>query len=145
MLMAAHSFTEDSKTRLVERVAPGTGKVTMPTTAQLDAKTAAGIYPASVIDIQGKARIIIKSSFSIASATSAWKALLYDSVGDLIGCLPNSVDIYTTTAAATEQDEDSRYIGTMSIINNDVGAAGLKIRMTGDPSSGNVSFFIAGL
>ena len=81
----------------------------------------------------------------MASATQQFKILVYDSVGDLIGCLPSTTEIYMSVADAAEQDEDSRYIGTMFVFSNESGATSLKIRMIGTPSSGNVSFFVAGV
>jgi hypothetical protein len=143
--VAAHSFTEDAVTKYAERAAPGTGVLTIPDTANIAAETDADLYPASVINIQGQARIVIKTSFSVASASQVWRLLLYDSAGDLIGCLPSTTEVYTAVASAAELDEDTRYIGTMFVFSNDSGAASLKIRMTAAPSSGNVSFFVAGV
>ena len=123
----------------------GVGQVNLPATAQIAAESAAGLYPTSAIDISGKKQVIIKVSFSVASAIQEFRILMFDSDSELMGCLPSVSEVYTAVASATEQDGASRYIGTMFVFSNESGATSLKIRMIGTPSSGNVSFFVAGV
>lgn len=122
----------------------GVGQANFPS-AQISAESAAGLYPTSAIDISGKKQVIIKTSFSVAAAIQEFRILIYDADDELMGCLPSVSEVYTAVASAAEQDGASRYIGTMFVFTNVSGASSIKIRMTDVPSSGNVSFFIAGV
>jgi hypothetical protein len=137
--IAAHSFTEDSETRYVERVAPGSGVLTLPGTAQIAEKTAAGTYPATAIDITGKGRIIIKSDFSTDNGTAKARLQFFDSAGRLMG----QSDEYDITNTGIQ--DSSRYVGNMLAVDNTIGASGIKINVTAVPSSGNVSLYVAGV
>ena len=146
--VAAHDFTEDSITRVVERVAPGTGKITLPTTPDIASQSAAGLYPATAIDIQGKARVLIRTTMSANNVSASFRILLYDSAGTLIGSLPGPSDTYTATASEESVSEESatRYVGTFFVMANEAGAASMKIRLTEAPTnSGNISFSVCGV
>jgi hypothetical protein len=138
--IASHSFTEDSETKHVERVAPGAGVVTIPGTAQVSEQSSTGTYPASAIDITGKAGIVIKSSFSVSTSTCKVKVLFLDSSGAMIGLS----DEYTIPNS--ESADGSRYLGGSLLVDNRLlGASGVKIVITEAPASGNVSFYVAGI
>lgn len=137
--IAAHSFTEDAETRYVERVAPGAGVLTLPS-AQVSEETSTGTYPASAIDITGKAGITVKASFSTDSDTCKVKLLFSDSAGGLIGLS----DEYTISNTAVA--DGARYLGSALLVDNQLlAASGVKIVITEAPSSGNVSFYVAGV
>jgi len=137
--IASHSFTEDAETKHVERVAPGSGILTMPATAQVAEKTTSGTYPATVIDIIGKPRIVIKSDFSASDGTAKARIQFFDSTGSLIG----QSDEYSISNSGVQ--DNSRYVGNMLAIDNTIGASGLKVTLTEAPASGNVSFYVAGI
>jgi len=137
--VASHSFTEDAETKHVERVAPGAGVITIPGTAQVAEQTSTGAYPASAIDITGKARVIIKADFSANDGTAKARLQFFDSAGSLIG-QSDEMDISNTGV-----QDNSRYVGNMTAVDNSFGASGLKIVITTAPASGNVSFYVAGV
>ena len=138
--VASHSFTEDSETKHVERVAPGAGVLVVPGTAQVSEETSTGTYPATAIDVTGKAGIVVKSTFSNDSATCKVKFLFLDSAGSPIGVSGE----YTLSNSGVA--DGSRYIGSAFMIDNQqLAASGVKIVITTAPASGNVSFFIAGV
>lgn len=138
--IASHSFTEDAETKHVERVAPGTGVLTIPGTAQVAEKTATGTYPASPVSVVGMAGILIKASFSATGISCAYRVQLFDSAGTII----SESDEYAI--ANTEVADGARYVGSAIIIDNRfIGASGIKINLTTAPASGNVSFFVSGV
>jgi len=138
--VASHSFTEDAETKHVERVAPGAGVITLPGTAQVAEQTATGTYPATAVDVTGKAGIVVKSSFSNDSASCKVMLLFFDSAGEFIG-QSDEYDIANSALA-----DGARYLGSTLIVDNQVlASSGLKIKITTAPASGNVSFFVAGV
>jgi len=147
--VAAHSFTEDAETRVVERVAPGTGVLDNPATPQISKQSAAGLYPASAVDIQGKARVGLRWTLSAADVSVGFRILLYDVDDVLFAILPSPTETYTVVASAVEtvsEESETRYVGTFFGIANDFGAKSLKIRWPAVPTnSGTVSCFVAGV
>ena len=139
--IAAHTISEDSETKYIERIAVGSGAIALPTTAQIETETVAGTYPSSSIDVQGKGRIVIKSSFSVNTDTCVYYLQFYDINDVLIG----ESDDYYEIANSGILDSFSRYVGTMVVINNEFGFCGIKIRLSSIPASGNVSFYVAGV
>lgn len=138
--IAAHSFTEDSETRYVERVAPGAGILTLPGTAQAAEKTSTGVFPASPIDIIGKAGVTVKANFSAGDISCKIKMQFFDSAGALM------VQSDEYSIGNTQVADGSRYLGSALVVDNGLlGASGLKISITAAPASGNVSFFVAGV
>jgi hypothetical protein len=145
--IGTHSFSEGGLTKHIERVAPGTGTLTAPVSGSsfLDSISTITLYPTAgnPIDISGKARVTIKTSFSTASATADFKILMYDSANTLMGILPSVSEVYTAISSSSEQD-NSRYIGSMYLFSNDGGMSGIKIRLS-TISTGNISFYIGGI
>lgn len=84
--IATHSFSEDSKTKHVERVAPGTGIITMSGSADISNITSKGSYPGTGVDCSGKSRIVLRPMFSsyYCSGLNA-RLAFYDNVDSIIG------------------------------------------------------------
>ncbi len=138
--IASHSFTEDAETKHVERVAPGAGVLTVPGTPQVSEQSSTGTYPASAIDITGKAGIVIKTTFSVDSDTCKVKLRFYDSAGAFVGISAE------TSVGNTAIADGARYMGAAILVDNRfLGASGLKIDITEAPASGNVSFAVSGV
>lgn len=138
--VASHSFTEDSETKHIERVAPGAGIAAVPGTAQVAEEDSTGTYPASAIDLTGWAGIVMKSSFSTDSDTCKLRIVFYDASSNIIGV----TDEYSISN--TQQADGARYVGSTLIIDNQfLGASGLKVVITEAPASGNVSLFFMGV
>ena len=122
--VATHSFTEDGTTKHVERVAPGVGVVTLPTTAQITGVTQTGLYPASAIDVQGKSRIVLKTQYEDSSNEISIRGVFYDSASTVIGC-SEEVSVGNQGFA-----DGSYYLGDIVVFSNECGAKEFKVQVT---------------
>jgi len=138
--IATHSFTEDGIEKQAERVAIGTGILIFPGTPQVNSVSTTGIYPSSsFVNIDGLGYVIVKTAFSDTGQTCKIKLVLYDLNGKLIG------ETSEQTITDMGKTEDSKYIGQMLTFENKIGASKFKIEITQTPSTGDVSFYIAGV
>lgn len=136
--VATHTFTEGSEERNIERIALASGPLALPDTPQVSEETSTGDYPANPASVVGSGGITIQALLSATSQTAKANILFYDANDVLLGVS----DEYTFEGG--DDTRDSKYIGTAVFIDNTVmGVAGIKIRITTVPTSGNVSFAIA--
>jgi len=149
--VAAHTVTDpnDSTSKKVERVAPGTGKINFPATPQISKQSAAGLYPTTAVDVQGQGRVGLRFTFSAGTISVTFRVLLYDDDGTLYAILPSPTEVYTAVAQATEsftEESETRYLGTFFLLSNESGAESLKVRFVSAVSaSGTASVFVAGV
>lgn len=83
--LASHSFTQNGTTVHIERVAPGTGAMTMVENASLQDINATGLYPTTPIDCSGLARIALRATIDQSEENATFRVVFYDVAGDLIG------------------------------------------------------------
>jgi len=122
--IATHSFSEDGTTKHVERVAPGVGVITLPTTPQISGVTETGLYPTDPINVEGKSRIVLKTLYEDSSNEIAIRGAFYDSSGNIIG--------YSEEVSIGNQGiaEGSYYLGDVVVFSNDAGAKEFKVKVT---------------
>lgn len=117
--------------------------VVLPDNAQLVDLTTSAVYPDATsvpISVAGKERIIIKSLFDVSNSIAYIKLHFFDLSNQIIGESDEFVVLNTLVL------DGSDYLGSMLIMNNELGAAGIKIRLMSSPTnSGKVSFFISGV
>lgn len=135
--VATHSFTEDGTTKHVERVAPGAGVVTLPTTAQISGVTQTGLYPTNAIDIQGKSRIVLKTQYEDSTNYAKIRGVFYDSASIVIGA---SEEITVNNQGFAD---GSYYLGDIVVFSNECGAKEFKVQVT-SISGGTMSVFVGG-
>lgn len=139
--IATHAITEGGETRHVERFAPGSGCVDMPTTEDISAVSVVGFYPTTAyLDCVGKARIILNPVLSVLDETAGIRIAFYDGDSNLIGFTEE-----VSTVATDMVNASSAYYGEVIIIANEVGASSYKVRIVTAPATGTVSFMCGAL
>jgi hypothetical protein len=120
-------------------VAQGVGALTLPGSADTTAQSAVADYPASAISIVGKARLVIKSSFSTTTSVVVVRILWLDSADVVIGY---SEPMIIGNSGISDGGGTPRYYGTPLILANELGASKYKVRIDQVVTdSGNVSFW----
>lgn len=131
------SGTINSNTVHIERAVQGMGIITLPGTAQLDAVSSTGHYPAaSYIDVQGRFYIICKNTFNDTGAYAKYRIAFYDTADALIG-YSNELTISNLGIL-----DGSRYMGVNVVYSNDFGAKSIKIYVTDLSASDTLSVFV---
>lgn len=139
--LTASSITEEGEEKLSEKIIIGSGAIRLPTDPQVLEVTNIGEYPIGKIDIQAKANIVVKTTFSVAASYVKIRFTFYDTNSIIIGT-SIEYEIISTGRLLT----DNRFLGEMiSIDNTRIEASLLTINVTVGVSNGDVSFYVAGI
>lgn len=137
--VSTQSLTINSQTVHLERSILGAGAVTLPGTAQLDAETSTGTYPATAVDIQGKFYLVFKNTFNDNAASAKYRIAFYDTGDVLIGVSEEiTIENYGIL-------DGSRYLGCNVVYSNDFCAESIKIMITELSASDNLTVFIGAI
>ena len=124
--IATHSFSEDTETKHVERVAPGAGVLgAWDDTATI---TATGLVADFSVDTTGRGRIIVGCLCEAALATTLKFRLQFkNSAGTVVGL---SAEVISSLTEVTDGGSPAKLYGTLTVFSNDVGASSVQMYVT---------------
>ena len=137
--MATYVFTEDSKSKNLERVAFGVGQVSLPGSPQIDSISGSGLYPTSAYSVISKNTIVCKTLYSASNISSTVRMAFYDDSDTLIG-FTEEIELSNTGIS-----EGNYYVGDMLVVSNVCGASSVKLKIDPPTPSGTISVYLSSI
>ncbi len=139
--VASHSFTEDSVTKHMERIAPGAG--VMASFGDDASITTVGLVSGFSVACEGKGRIILSTKAATANGDFCTFRLVFkNSNGDVIGT--SVLTQSTFTELTSGGSPDYRY-GTASAFANDCCAATVEVYVVQIPTNGTLLAYLSAI
>ena len=128
--IATHSFSEESETRHVERVAPAAGVLgAWDNAAEV---TATGPVDDFSVNTSGRGRIVVGClAMGSQNTTCKFRLMFKNSAGTVFGV---SAEATSTLTEVTNGGSPSMRYGTITVFSNDIGASSVQMYVTTLPS-----------
>ena len=135
--IATHSFEEDTKTKHVERVAPGAGVLgDLSDTAVV---TAVGQVSGLLASTKGLGRIVVEcrcqgTGTGVPSGSLKFRLLFYNASNIIVG---TSAEVSSDVTGILDMitNDSNIYYCTLTVFSNDAGASSVGVYVTGLPSA----------
>lgn len=138
--IAAHTITEDTETRYLERISPGAGVITSFDVGPLTV-TATGLVASSSVNTQGKGRIVVSAKAATANGDTCSFRLIYkNGSGDVIATSVLVQALFSELSSGGSPDY--RY-STGAAFSNDFCAATAELYVVSLDQNGSTIFSLA--